>query len=128
MTEPKLRSEKRRYPRIKKNVPIKIRHADFDLVTETENISCVGAYCRIDQYVAPLTKIRAKILLPDKKNRHCCIECEGAVVRIEKNEHNFEEPYNVAIYFSTISKANMNKINRFIKERNKERSEAPVFK
>jgi len=114
-------TEKRRHPRIRKNVPIKIKNIDFDIVTETKNISCTGAYCQIDRYLAPLTKIKARLLIPSRtKEKHHIIDCEGIVVRVEKDDHNLESQYNIAIYFENIHKADITKIQRFIKERKTE--------
>lgn len=111
-------TEKRRHPRIKKNVPIKIKNVDFDIVTETQNISCAGAYCQIDRYLAPLTKIKTRLLIPSRtKEKHAIIDCEGVVVRIEKSDHNLENQYNIAVYFENMHKTDITKINRFIKER-----------
>ena len=118
MPHNKNKIEKRRAPRIKKNIPIKIKNIDFDIVTETKNISCNGAYCQVDRYLAPLTKIKTRILVPSKtKEKHYCIDCEGVVVRVEKNENDLEDQYNVAIYFEQINKSDIAKINRFIKDR-----------
>ncbi|MBL7196893.1 MAG: PilZ domain-containing protein [Candidatus Omnitrophica bacterium] len=117
MTEDKHKIEKRRYPRIVKNLPIKIKHEDFDIVTETKNVSCIGAYCQVDRYVPPFTKVKATILLSPVKDNSKCINCKGVVVRVEKNENALEPQYNIAIYFNEISKVNMLKINRFVKNR-----------
>lgn len=112
-------SEKRLHPRIKKNLPIKIKNSDFDLVTETKNISCTGAYCQIDRYLAPLTKIKTRLLIPLKtKQKHITVDCEGVVVRIEKTNNDLEEQYSIAIYFENVHKADIAKINRFIQDRN----------
>lgn len=109
--------EKRRFPRAKKSLPIKIKSEDFDIVAETKNISCIGAYCQVDKYIPPFTKIKATVLLPSKvKNANCYINCEGTVVRVEKNDNSLEPQYNIAIYFSQISKASMSKIDRFVKD------------
>ena len=113
-------AEKRRYPRLKKNLPIKIKHEEFDLVTETKNISCAGAYCRVDRYIPMMTKLKIKILLPSKvKNNPLCINCVGTVVRVEKNDNPLESEYNVAIFFNEINKSSMNKINNFVKQQNR---------
>ena len=105
MQQNKQITEKRRHPRIKKNIPIKIKNDDFDIVTETKNISCNGAYCQIDRYLAPLTKIKTRILVPSKtKEKHHCINCKGIVVRVERSENDLEDLYNVAIYFENINK------------------------
>ena len=116
MSHEKNKIEKRRYPRIKKNIPIKLQHEEFDIVTETKDISCIGAYCQVDRYVSPFTKIRAKILLPSKiKNNTKYIACAGVVVRTEKNDSPLKSQYNIAIYFSEISKVDLSKIDRFVK-------------
>lgn len=116
MPKEKQGMEKRRYPRAPKNLPIKISNQDFDIVTETKNISCIGAYCRVDIYIPPFTKIKATILLPSgMKNSNRYINCEGTVVRIEKNDNSLEPQYNIAIYFNQINKTNMLKIDRFVK-------------
>lgn len=116
-------AEKRRHPRIKKNLPIKIRNIDFDIVTETKNISCAGVFCQIDRYLAPLTKIKTRLLIPLKtREKHQTIDCEGVVVRVERNQNPLEEQYNIAIYFENIQKKDAAKISRFIKERSETNS------
>lgn len=116
-TENKCKVEKRRYPRIGKNLPIKIKSDDFDLVAETKNISCIGAYCRVDRYIAPFTKLQTTILLsPKAKNNSRSINCKGVVVRVEKDPNDLETQYNIAIYFNEISKLSMLKIDRFLKK------------
>lgn len=113
MPQEKSKLENRRYPRINKNLPIKIRNGDFDIVTETKNISCTGAYCQVDRYVSPFTKINARILIPAKTKTY--INCQGIVVRVEKGDNDLETQYNIAIYFNDISKSDMSKIDRFVK-------------
>ncbi|MFC1645606.1 hypothetical protein ACFL2Y_00285, partial [Candidatus Omnitrophota bacterium] len=58
MSQHKHKIEKRKHLRIIKSLPIKIRNEDFDIVAETKNVSCAGAYCRVDRYVAPFTKLK----------------------------------------------------------------------
>lgn len=111
-----VKNEKRIHSRVSKNLPIKIKNDDFDIVAETMNISCSGVYCQIDKYIPLLTKIKATILLPSKiKNNPEYINCKGVIVRIEKENNALEDQYRIAIYFNEISKANIFKINRFIK-------------
>ena len=109
-------AEKRKHPRIAKNLPLKIEGGEFDIVTETKNISCTGAYCQVDRYVAPFTKVKATMLVSSSDASHKNISCKGVVVRVEKNDNTLEPQYNIAIYFNEISKANMSKISRFVKE------------
>ncbi|MFH1622416.1 MAG: PilZ domain-containing protein [Candidatus Omnitrophota bacterium] len=107
--------EKRRHFRLEKNLPIKIKGEEFDIVTETKNICCAGAYCKVDRYVAPFTKVKTTILLSPTKDESKCINCKGVVVRVEKLNNILEPQYNIAIYFNEISKMNILKISRFVK-------------
>jgi hypothetical protein len=95
--------ERRKYPRVEKNVPLKLSWADADVVTETRNISCAGAYCRVSKYIEPMTKVEVTLLLPVKKGEKITtkkITCRGVVVRTE-NIPDGEEFYT-AIFFSDI--------------------------
>lgn len=110
--------EKRRYARIRKNIAIKLKDTSVDFVTETINISCIGAYCRIDGYVPILTKLKITLLLPrspkNKSAKH--IACEGTVVRIERVNSTLEpNTYNIAIFFNQISKNDMKFIDSYVK-------------
>ena len=60
-------SERRRAARTPKNLAIKLKEREVDFVTETKNISCIGAYCQIDGYLPILTKLRITLLLPKTK-------------------------------------------------------------
>ncbi len=110
--------ERRRYTRASKNIAIKLKDKDVDFVTETKNISCIGAYCLIDSYLPILTKLKITLLLPRPKGlkigKH--ITCEGTVVRIERSGDPIEtNKYNIAIYFNDISKSDMKFIDTYVK-------------
>lgn len=110
--------DRRRHLRVDKNVAIKLKDQDADFVTETKNLSCIGAYAQIDTYIPILTKLKVTLLLPRQRNakeaRH--ITCEGTVVRVERTGA-AEEPnkYNIAIYFNEISKNDMRHIDAYVK-------------
>ena len=111
-------SDRRRYPRLEKNIAIKLKEKDVDFVTETKNISCIGAYCQVDTYLPILTKLKITLLLPrsksSKSSRH--ITCEGTVVRVERAPEPCEpNKYNIAVYFSSISKGDMKLIDGYVK-------------
>ena len=59
--------ERRKDPRIKNNIPVKISREDGDVVTETANISRSGAYCRVSEYIEPMTRLKIYLLMPMKK-------------------------------------------------------------
>ena len=96
-------SERRRSPRLEGNIPVKIHCEDFDLVTETRNLSCTGAYCQVSKYLEPMTKLLICLLLPFKKHEKIVtkkISFSGVVVRSESQPG--DKNFNIAIYFNDI--------------------------
>ena len=57
-------AEKRLHPRLEHNLPVKIASCGYDFETTTHNISCLGAYCTINKYIPPFTKVMVKLTLP----------------------------------------------------------------
>ena len=111
-------SERRRYPRVSKSLAIKLKDREADFVTETKNVSCIGAYCTVNAYVPVLTKLRITLILPKGRDIKASkpINCEGTVVRIEKCPPGIESNrYNLAIYFNQISKGDMKVIDHYVK-------------
>ena len=111
----KTAQERRKDQRLAKNVPVKIFHDDGDIVTQTANISRSGAYCRVEKYIEPMTKLKVNLLLPIKKNGKSTskrITCQGAVVRTEKISA--ENAYHIAIFFSDISQREAESIADYI--------------
>lgn len=107
--------ERRRTPRLDNNIPLKIRSDDFDIVTETKNLSSSGAYCRINKYLEPMTKLKIVLLLPIRRHNRLTtkkISCEGIIVRTESVPG--EQYFNVAIYFSDIPQKDVNCLNDYI--------------
>lgn len=115
MTKTKL-AERRLYPRIDRNLPIKVAADGYDFATITQNLSCVGAYCHIDKYVPPFTKIAVKLTLPTAAksgNKGCEIICRGVVVRTEDEK---KGGFNLAIFFNQINNAQREKISQYLKQ------------
>lgn len=95
--------ERRRSPRIDNSIPLKISSEDFDIVTESKNLSCSGAYCTVSQYLEPMTKLKIQLLLPFKHNHKVStkkVSCSGVVVRTEPYPE--QKNFNVAIYFNEV--------------------------
>lgn len=95
--------EKRAHPRVSNNIPLKISTADVDLVTETKNISCSGAYCRVNKFLEPMTKMAVTLLIPFKRAGKATtkkVVCGGIVVRTENIPG--EDGFNTAIFFNDI--------------------------
>ncbi|MFH1504395.1 MAG: PilZ domain-containing protein [Candidatus Omnitrophota bacterium] len=97
--------ERRVSPRANKILPIKLSDSEFDILTETKNISDSGAYCSVNKPLEHMTKLNAVILIPIQKNKKKVIKkinCGGVVVRLEHTNDSDECPYRVAIFFNDI--------------------------
>jgi hypothetical protein len=100
-------NDKRLYPRVEKSLSLKLSDIEFDIVTETKNISGSGVYCAVNKPLEPMTKLNIIILIPLKKSDGRSktvkkIHCQGVVVRKENMHDNGKLPYHVGIYFSDI--------------------------
>ena len=105
--------ERRKAPRLDKNIPVKICREDGDLVTETANLSRSGVYCRVEKYIEPLTKLKIHLLIPLTKNSKIVtkkVSCQGVVVRTET----VNDKYNVAIFFNDITQRDAETIAEYI--------------
>jgi hypothetical protein len=113
-------TERRRHPRIIERVPFKLRAEDFDVLTETINVSCIGAYCQLDKYIPFMTGLKISLALPrgDQKKKFEYAECNGVVVRVEEVESHDHtgSVYNTAIYFNEIEESEKEKIASFFKD------------
>ena len=99
--------ERRGDPRLENNIPVKICQDGGDMVSETQNISRSGTYCRVTKFIAPMTKLKIHLLLSSPKEGKKDakkVSCEGVVVRSEPVEDG--DGYHLAIFFSDITKKN----------------------
>lgn len=115
MTQNQSPENRRKHPRIEHNVPLKISCESGDVVTETKNVSCAGAYCKVDKYLEPMTKLQIQLLLPVKRNNKIStkkIQCHGVVVRTQTREN--EDLFDTAIFFNDISPKDSRVIADFV--------------
>ncbi len=109
-------AERRVHPRLDHKAPLKVAVGDYDFATSTQNISCLGAYCNINKYVPPFTKVAIKMDLDTsskKKSKHYSIACNGVVVRSEDADNG---GFNIAIFFNDIKGKSKEQIASYIKE------------
>ncbi len=116
-------TEPRKHPRINERIQFKLKTNDFHIVTESINLSCIGAYCQVNKYIPLMTGLDIVMALPrsDEEDEFEHIKCNGSVVRVEKvsfdaNERN---AYNIAIYFSEIEDSEKQKIENFFERHRK---------
>lgn len=112
------RTERRKFPRVTRALPLKICHKDLFAITQTKNISCSGAYCPVDSFIHPMTKLSITIFVPtnfEKKILTKKINCNGIVVRIEPpQQEGAINSYHIGIYFTDISRKDKNLISRYV--------------
>lgn len=107
-------AERRKHPRLEHKLPFKVAANGYDFSTTTQNISCVGAYCRIKKYIPPFTRVAVKLTLPIRKEatkEQRTIDCEGVIVRTEDED---KSGFNIAIFFNRINNSQRKVINEYI--------------
>lgn len=111
-----LKSERRIHPRINSRLPVKIAVNGYDFSTNTQNISHTGAYCRIDKYIPPFTKVSIKLkfcTLSENKKKEICVECRGVIVRSEDSQ---DGAFNIAIFFNEIREIESKKLVQYLNQ------------
>ena len=110
--------DKRNCPRIERKLPLKLSDSnEYDVLTETSNISASGAYFPINKPLALMTKYDIVILVPVLKNKIKSIKkvnCCGVVVRIEKSNIDNKYPYRAAIYFCDMKDSDRKALKLYI--------------
>jgi hypothetical protein len=106
------KTERRLHPRIEQRLPLKIAANGYGFSTTTQNISCLGAYCHVDKYIPPFTKIMIRLSLPINNNG-CDVECKGVIVR---SEDEASGGFNIAIFFNDIKEQQCQKISQYINQ------------
>ena len=108
--------ERRLHPRINQQLPLNVAANGYDFSTYTRNVSCLGAYCHINKYVPPFTKVLIKLSLPVSeagRTKDYSVECKGVIVRTEDEE---KGGFNVAIFFNSIKDQEKRKIEKYINQ------------
>ena len=108
--------EKRLHPRIEHKLPLRIAVNGYDFTTATQNVSCTGAYCQVNKYVPPFTKIAVKMTLPiksDNKIEEYNVDCKGVIVRTDDKG---KAGFNIAIFFNEIGDTQRKKISQYINQ------------
>lgn len=111
--------DRRRHPRINEQLQFKFNSEFFDVVTETMNLSCTGAYCQVNKNIPLMTNLKIFLALPcgGKETEFEYVECNGVVVRVEEtvSEANIGCSYNIAIYFNEIEESAKEKMENFFR-------------
>lgn len=123
--------ERRRHLRAKKHLPLKIADKAFDIITETTDISSAGIYCKVTRLLPVMSKIEVIMLVPVKGDGRQAkkIRAKGVVVRTEPIILKDAERahYNVAIFFTDISKKDHKVIETYVDSGNIDEAELQII-
>lgn len=110
------KAERRQHPRVDQRLSVDVSANGYYFSTVTQNISCLGAYCHIEKYVPPFTKVAVKLDLPiigRSGERSSNVDCKGVVVRTEDAANG---GFNIAIFFNDIKDSQRHKISQYISQ------------
>ena len=111
-----MQSERRGTPRASKRVIVSLADASAELVTETTNLSASGAYCTVNRFIAPMTKLTMRFDLSDGAHP-VTIHCTGVVVRTEPSVPTpHHARYSIAVFFSDLAERDRATITQFVRE------------
>ena len=109
--------ERRQAPRVDERVTVAITESGAAVQAETRNLSTAGAYCTLDRFIAPMTKLQLEYELLNG-TRRVRIRCSGVVVRVEPVVSNQEHgQYNIAIFFTELTEHDRSAISQFVRQR-----------
>jgi hypothetical protein len=104
-------------PRVAERVPFAITEGGVALQADTVNLSAAGAYCTLERFIAPMTKLQLDYELPAPGRGHR-IRCTGVVVRTEPVIASPDKGrYHIAIFFTDLSERDRSAIARFVHQR-----------
>lgn len=110
-------SERRRQPRIPHKVSLRIAQEQGELIAETHNISASGAYCALNQFVEPMTKLDLHFEIFLEEGPYT-VSCTGVVVRVEPEIiEGQKERYQTAVFFSDISEKDKKALEAYVHSR-----------
>jgi len=123
--------ERRKEQRAKRQLPLKIAEKNFDVITETVDVSPSGTYCRVTRLLPLMSKIEVVIFVPTKNNgKHAKkIKCKGVVVRTEPVILKDVEKahYNIGIFFTDISNKDRELISSHVEAKTTDEIEVQII-
>jgi len=107
--------ERRQTPRVAKRVAVAIAGERGVIQAETKNISAAGAYCTLEQRLAPMTKLELELLLATDP-QPVRVRCQGVVVRVEHLPGSSAHPrYDTAVFFTDLTERDRQAISEFVR-------------
>lgn len=112
-------SERRKSPRIKHGLPMKISADETDFITQTQDIGVNGALFRLKKAVPLMSRLAMTLLVPShgKKRTTRKIICNGVVVRCEPfRAKDTAGEYNIAVYFTALKDSDKKTLMKYVNQ------------
>ncbi len=113
-----LPAERRQAPRVEKGLSLQLTSRDFDLTTETKNVSARGVYCRIKCHIPFMTKLKVALLVPVQQGRRTVLHPVRGDARVVRSEsqiiQNGQERHFVALYFEKMKPSDRLCLERYV--------------
>lgn len=106
-------SERRRYPRSRRGLPLVVDESGPGVLNHVDNISANGVLCHTVKPVPLMTRMRISLDLPKPSERR--IDAEGVVVRCIPHERG-DDHFRVAILFTKIDDEDHEAIRQFVEQ------------
>jgi len=111
-------TERRTAQRVEADLSVAVRGGPGESKGRALNISRSGIYFESGYHIAPLTKVRLELVIPDPGAGETPVTCEGVVVRVEPEK---KDPavalYRVAILFTLVSERSLKVLDAYIRSR-----------
>lgn len=104
-------TDRRRYPRSKRGLPIVVDESGPGVLNHVDNISTNGVLCHTIKPIPLMTKLSIALVVPRSDNHR--VECEGIVVRCDPHESG-DDHFKVAILFADLSPEDKRVIAEFV--------------
>ena len=114
--------ERRKFPRIKdEDISLELQGEGFNTISQSLDVSASGIYCKVDRHIPLMSRLQIVLTLPGKKNSSPRkLTTEGVVVRehpVKKDSG--EQYYDIAIFFSSLTRKERETISAYIDKRDK---------
>ena len=110
-------SERRKSPRVKHGLPLKISADEMDFITQTQDIGVNGALFHLEKAVPLMSRLAMTLLVPSqgKKRTTRKILCNGVVVRCEPvHAKEAGGEYNIAVYFTALKDSDRKTLMKYV--------------
>ena len=110
-------AERRRAPRSAETLPLAVTEGDTPVNAKMQNLSAAGAYCALERFIPPMTKLDLKFDLPGGA-RPTKVQCTAVVVRVEPSVTDGDVMrYNTALFFTDLAERDRKAISQFVQRR-----------